>query len=201
MLASRSFKAHTVGTDLLIARLMTTALPRSRAVSSFMSTMTSENFPSDPEQTETDLARLERRWAELLSELRVAQTGTQILTGFLLSLVLQPLFQSISSAEKFLYLCLVILAVLATILAIAPVSLHRAMFGRPGAKASILASTNLILRLTLVVIALLLAGTVSFVFAIAVGQTSGIIAGIVTLFGITVAWAVTPYRALRGLPR
>jgi hypothetical protein len=166
-----------------------------------MYTMTNLNPANDPEQTETDLARLERRWTELLSELRVAQTGTQILTGFLLSLVLQPLFQSITAGEKFLYLCLVVLAVLATVLAIAPVSFHRAVFGRPGAKAAIVASTHLILRLTLVVISLVLAGTVAFVFAIAVDQTAGITAGIIAFVGITIAWVVTPLRALRGLSR
>jgi len=163
--------------------------------------MTNENISHDPEQSETDLARLERRWTELLSELRVAQTGTQILTGFLLSLVLQPLFQSITAGEKFLYLCLVILAVLATVLAIAPVSFHRAVFGHPGAKASIVASTNLILRLTLVVISLVLAGTVAFVFAIAIDQSAGIVAGIVAFVVIAVMWVVIPYSTLRNLPR
>ena len=166
-----------------------------------MGTMTNSHFANDPEQSETDLARLERRWTELLSELRVAQTGTQILTGFLLSLVLQPLFKDITPGEKILYLCLVVLAVLATVLAIAPVSFHRAVFGRPGAKASIVASTHLILRLTLVVISLVLAGTVAFVFAIALDQNAGIIAGVVAFIAIGVAWVVTPYRALRGLPR
>ncbi len=164
-----------------------------------MSTMTDTRVENDPEATETELARLERRWTELLSELRVAQTGTQILTGFLLSLVLQPLFQDISDGEKILYLCLVILAVFATVLAIAPVSFHRAIFGRPGAKATIVASTHVILRLTLIVIALVLSGTVAFVFAIALDQTAGLIAGIATIIGISIAWVVTPYRALRGL--
>ncbi|MBK5238639.1 MAG: hypothetical protein JJE28_05965 [Actinomycetales bacterium] len=163
--------------------------------------MTETNFADDPEQTETELARLERRWIELLSELRVAQTGTQILTGFLLSLVLQPLFQDITSGEKILYLGLVVLAVLATVLAITPVSFHRALFGRPGAKASIVASTHFILRLTLVVISLVLAGTVAFVFSIALNQTAGIIAGVIALIVIGIAWVVTPYRALRGLLR
>ena len=175
------------------------ALPRSRVVSSFICTMTDTHRENDPESTETDLARLERRWTELLSELRVTQTGTQILTGFLLSLVLQPLFQQITHAEKILYLCLIILAVFATVLAIAPVSFHRVIFGRPGAKEKVVASTHRILRLTLVVISLVLSGTVAFVFSIAVSETAGLIAGITTLVGIIIAWVVTPYRALRGL--
>ncbi|WP_291053049.1 DUF6328 family protein, partial [Herbiconiux sp.] len=38
---------------------------------------------------ETENERLDRNWNELLQELRVIQTGTQILTGFLLAAVFQ----------------------------------------------------------------------------------------------------------------
>ena len=35
---------------------------------------------------ETPMQRLDRNWADLLQELRVVQTGVQLLTGFLLTL-------------------------------------------------------------------------------------------------------------------
>ena len=41
---------------------------------------------------ETPTERYDRNWIELLQELRVLQTGTQILTGFLLALAFQPAF-------------------------------------------------------------------------------------------------------------
>ena len=36
---------------------------------------------------ESEKERTSRKWNEMLQELRVAQTGVQVLTGFLLSLI------------------------------------------------------------------------------------------------------------------
>jgi hypothetical protein len=46
------------------------------------------------ERRETSLQRLDRNWADLLQELRVIQTGVQLLAGFLLT---QP-FQTASNS-------------------------------------------------------------------------------------------------------
>ena len=102
----------------------------------------------DPEVEESEYDRLERRWTEQLSELRVTQAGTQIMMGFLLTLSFQPSFETISLFERNLYLSLVITATLATVLAIAPVSFHRILFGHPGAKARVVSITQVLLRLT-----------------------------------------------------
>ena len=49
--------------------------------------MTDEQRPARYQRDEEDEAeRLDRHWAELLQELRLAQTGTQILFAFLLSI-------------------------------------------------------------------------------------------------------------------
>ncbi|WP_261869236.1 DUF6328 family protein, partial [Mycobacterium marinum] len=42
---------------------------------------------------ETELERLDRNWTSLLQELRVVQTGVQLLTGFLLMLPFQQRFE------------------------------------------------------------------------------------------------------------
>ena len=36
--------------------------------------------------------KMDRNWNDILQELRVTQTGTQILTGFLLAIAFQPRF-------------------------------------------------------------------------------------------------------------
>ena len=59
------------------------------------------------------------------------------MTGFLLTLPFQPAFATIDSLEGNLYLALLITATLATVMAIAPVSFHRILFGHPGAKTRI----------------------------------------------------------------
>lgn len=50
--------------------------------------MTADNIDADPRdgRDETQQERHDRNWIEILEELRVIQTGTQILTGVLLTL-------------------------------------------------------------------------------------------------------------------
>lgn len=46
---------------------------------------------------ESPSERADRNWYEVLQELRVMQTGTQILTGFLLALAFQPAFADLDA--------------------------------------------------------------------------------------------------------
>src|SRR5215213_4013511 len=77
---------------------------------------------------ETERERINRNWDELLQELRVTQTGVQILTGFLLTLPFQQRFALLDDAQQAVYLTTVGFAVLATGLLVAPVSHHRSVF-------------------------------------------------------------------------
>src|SRR5688572_8692633 len=92
-----------------------------------------ESMPADttaPVRRETAAERDDRNWSEVLQELRVLQTGTQILTGFLLALAFQPAFADLDAGKKIFYLVLVVLAALSSIVALAPVSVHRMLFRR-----------------------------------------------------------------------
>ena len=163
--------------------------------------MTNHVSSVDPEQSESELDRLERRWTEQLSELRVTQAGTQIMMGFLLTLSFQPAFATISVLERNLYLALVITATLATVLAIAPVSFHRILFGHPGAQARVVAITQVLLRFTLVLVGLVLAGTVALIFNVVLGNTAGIIGGVCAAVVIATVWMAMPMAVLRKLPK
>jgi hypothetical protein len=140
---------------------------------------------------ESATARIERNWAEILQELRVVQTGTQILTGFLLTLPFQQRFGALGPWEIGVYLTLVSLAALATILALTPVALHRALFRR-GAKPRMVAIANRLLRASLLVIGLTLTGTTLLVFSAVVSPASGIVAGAITLVVATTGWVLYP---------
>jgi len=61
---------------------------------------------------ETPDERMDRNWNELLQELRVAQTGVQILTGFLLTVPFQQRFGDLDTFQTDVYLAFVALAVL-----------------------------------------------------------------------------------------
>ena len=65
---------------------------------------------------------------ELLQELRVSQTGVQILTGFLLTLPLQTTFARLTTFERNTYVAAIAFSILATCLLIAPVAMHRILF-------------------------------------------------------------------------
>src|SRR5690242_3369672 len=114
-----------------------------------------EDAVPDDGRDETEGERLDRNWNELLQELRVTQTGTQVFTGFLLTIPFQQRFGDLTASQLTIYLVLVGFSCLATVLAIAPVSLHRALF-RQGAKTRIVHTANVLLILALAAVALTL---------------------------------------------
>ena len=147
---------------------------------------------ADPDdgRDETVSQRMDRNWIELLQELRVTQTGTQILTGFLLAVAFQQKFDQLSAAQHRLYLALIVTAVLTTALALAPVNLHRALFRRH-AKVALVRVSNVIIRVVLLGVALVLAGTLVLIFDVVSGTRAAVLAGIV---------AVVVLGALASLP-
>jgi hypothetical protein len=154
--------------------------------------MTSTTESADPgAEPETQLQRLERNWGEILQELRVLQTGTQILTGFLLAMAFQQRFTTLSAVQLVTYLTLVALSVLAAVLALAPVALHRALFRRH-AKVFLVRAANTILRVALVVVGVTLSGIILLIFDVVVSPTAGIIAGSITAVVCLAAWLAIP---------
>ncbi|MEU6666716.1 DUF6328 family protein [Streptomyces sp. NPDC046727] len=79
---------------------------------------------------ETEEERADRMWGELIQEVRVAQTGVQILFGFLLTVVFQPRYASLATTDQTIYIVTVVLGASATGALIGPVSLHRLVSGR-----------------------------------------------------------------------
>ena len=134
--------------------------------------------------------RMDRNWNEILQELRVTQTGTQIFTGFLLTIAFQSRFSELTTFQVRVYLTLVIAAVLTTALGLAPVNLHRGLF-RKGAKMMIVQTAHIIMRITLVGVALMLIGTVLLIFDLVLDRRAALIAAGATLL-IVIVLAVLP---------
>jgi hypothetical protein len=147
-----------------------------------------------PDRDETPTEGLDRNWDEILQELRVTQTGTQILTGFLLTLAFQPRFTDLDPFQVTVYLCLVVLAALSTGLGLAPVSLHRGLF-RKKAKAEMVKVADTLLQVILGAIALLLSGTTLLIFDVVTGRAAGLTAGLVTLVLTVALWVLLPFGA------
>lgn len=125
---------------------------------------------------ESENERMDRNWNELLQELRVTQTGTQILFGFLLAVAFQPQFGRLDQFQLTVYLILVVLAATTTALALAPVSLHRALFRR-GQKANVVRLGHNLVVLALIGVGLTLTGTTLLIFDVTVGRPQSFIAG------------------------
>jgi len=149
---------------------------------------------------ETPAERADRNWSEVLQELRVMQTGTQILTGFLLALAFQPAFAELSDGQRTFYLTLVVLSALSSIVALAPVALHRFLF-QQHAKPMVVAYGHAALITALLTVSLLLVGVVSFVFDVVVGTSAAWIAFGVLAIVIIGLWVVAPAVIRARLPR
>ena len=140
--------------------------------------------------------KMDRNWAELLQELRVLQTGVQILAGFLLTLPFQSRFETLDGFQLALYLTNVVLAALTTALILLPVSAHRRLF-RKGLKDTLVASADRIAKVALAGVALLSVGTSALVFDVAAGRTAGLTAGGGLLAVLLVLLVLIPNRLRR----
>lgn len=143
--------------------------------------------------------QLDRNWSELLQELRVSQTGVQILTGFLLTMPLQPKFGDLEGFTRNVYAAAVILCLLATVLLIAPVAMHRLLF-RQQLKESIVLAGDKLAKAGLVVLATAMTSVAALVFGIVFGDRVGQLAGAVSVVLFLVAWLALPLVISRKSP-
>lgn len=81
-------------------------------------------------RNESEADRLDRHWQELLQELRVAQTGVQILFAFLLVVAFSGPFQEAGAYTHGVFAATLVVTAMATALLIAPVSVHRLVYRR-----------------------------------------------------------------------
>ncbi len=149
-----------------------------------------------PERDESATERADRNWGELLQELRVSQTGVQLLTAFLLSLPFQQRFSTLGRGEHVVYLVAVALSVTATGLLVAPVAVHRAVF-RHHEKRQLVDMGDRAARAGLTFLALAVSDVVALIFAVVVGRPAGLAAGLGTLALMICLWWVLPWRVRR----
>lgn len=123
-----------------------------------MRRLAAADMPSPPGQGH----HLDRNWQELLQELRVAQTGVQILTGFLLTIPFTPRFEGLGAQRHAVYAAILCMSVVATFLLMTPVALHRALF-HEGARPWLVETADRLARWGLGAQALAIAGVVWFI--------------------------------------
>lgn len=148
---------------------------------------------------ETPTQRLDRNWEDLLQELRVVQTGVQLLTGFLLTLPFQSRFSHLAGFQRNVYLITVACAIGSVGFLITPVSLHRLVFRRHLRRRMVtLAHHSALIGLTL--LGCCMVGVVHLTFAIVAGELAGAIAAIAAALLLVVLWAALPLWLRSKLP-
>lgn len=151
-------------------------------------------------RNETREEQLDRNWAELLQELRVLQTGVQILAGFLLTLPFQQRFEELDDFQVGLYLVNVVIATLTTAFILLPVSVHRRLF-RQRLKEALVSSADTITKIALAGVGMLSVGTAALVFDVTAGRSAGLTAGGVLLAVLLILLIYIPLHLNRRAAR
>jgi hypothetical protein len=140
---------------------------------------------------EDPLERADRNMIEMLQELRVAQTGVQILFAFLLSLAFTDRFARIDEFQRWTYVVTLLLTAVTTALLVAPAAIHRMLFGR-GVKAITVRIGHRLFVAGLASLALTLVGAVLLVLDVAVGHAFALWSSAVLLVVLVGLWFVLP---------
>ena len=143
------------------------------------------------ERGETEEQRLDRNWTSLLQELRVVQTGVQLLTGFLLTLPFQQRFDVLDATLRTVYLATVGCSVGATVLLIAPVGMHRMLFRRHRLQVLVSAAHRCAYA-GLALLGMALTGVTVIVFGAVSGANAALVAGACALALFTFFWWMLP---------
>ncbi|MFI5707669.1 DUF6328 family protein [Kribbella sp. NPDC051620] len=135
--------------------------------------------------------RLDRQWIELLQELRLAQTGTQILFAFLLGIAFTNVFEDADAFTHTVYACTLVASALATGLFLAPVSLHRIVFQRKVRDKMIPIAAKMTVG-GLVILIVAISGGLLLVLDVALNRTAAIVIVAVVVAWFVVFWYVLP---------
>jgi hypothetical protein len=142
---------------------------------------------------ESEDQRADRNFGEILQELRVAATGVQVLFGFLLTMPLQPRFQSLDTYERGLHVFAVLALAVATTCLVAPVAWHRILF-RQRMKREIVDVANRLVKVGLGALALGVVAVITLVLDLVL-TTGWAVSLAATVAVLTVMlWLVAPLR-------
>jgi hypothetical protein len=128
------------------------------------------------DRDESESERLDRNWGELLQELRITQTGLQLLSGFLLTLPFTQVFPTLDDGQEVLYLSLVVIAGIGVGVNMTPIMLHRRVF-RAHLKNRVVAVGHVMIQVVMAAITLLIVGMAVLIFSVVISWTAGLVAG------------------------
>jgi hypothetical protein len=140
---------------------------------------------------ETEQERLNRNINELLQELRVSQTGVQVLFAFLLAIPFSQRFNAVTAFQRDVYYAAVLLSGMAAVFFIGPVSFHRILFRRQK-KARLIVTANWMAIAGLACLAVAMIAVVLFITDFLFSDTAATVAAACFGAAIIVLWYALP---------
>lgn len=142
---------------------------------------------------ETELERWDRNLIELLQEVRVIQTGVQVLFAFLLTAPLAARFPELTDFQRYCYFVTLLATGAAAVLLMAPTAYHRILFRR-GDKRFLVEVANRFTLAGMTFVAISMIGALLFVTDLMFDGAAVIVTAFVAALGCLLAWCVLPLR-------
>jgi hypothetical protein len=152
------------------------------------------------DRNETRSEKLDRNWNDMLQELRVVQTGVQLLSGFLLTLPFTQRFGDLDVWQERLYLALVLTAGLAVGATLTPIMVHRRVFGQR-VKDRVVSAGHLFLQVVMILLALIIVGISTLIFSVVIGWNAALVVAIASGAVLAVLLVVVPLVIARSNAR
>ncbi|MEE1619822.1 DUF6328 family protein [Zafaria sp. Z1313] len=147
---------------------------------------------------ETPQERSDRNWNDLLQELRVMQTGAQIITAFLMMLPFQSRFEDLGAFQQGFYIGLLAFSALLTGLIMTPVAIHRRFFGKQVKEATV-RHGHRIVKISVVSIGVMVSACVFFIVDVMLGIGPSLAIGLGVLAAVLFLLVALP-RMLKPRP-
>ena len=150
----------------------------------------------DQHRHETDEERADRNLVELLQELRVLQTGVQIIFAFLLGIAFTPRFAQLSATQQDVYITALLMSVVSVAVLATPVAVHRGLFRR-GMKERIVTVSTHCARVGTFLLSVALDCAVFLIIDVVLGRTvASILTGCIAA-AFFALWFVFPWTLRR----
>ena len=146
---------------------------------------------------ETPAERMDRHWNEMLQELRVTQTGVQVIFAFLLILPFQQRFEEVDDFSRRLYVVVVCLVAVSAVLTLAPVITHRFLYAKHK-RDMLLSIADWFTKTAFVTIGCALTGALLLALDMVIDRLVAIIAAALAAILILLVWVVVPIALLRA---
>ena len=149
--------------------------------------------PPLSERNETELERCDRHLSELMQEVRIAQTGVQVLFAFLLAVPFQQGFEKITPFQKGAYFGTLVCTAISAVMLISPTAYHRITF-RYQQKRQLVYYANRFSIIGLVFLALAMTGAIMLITDFLFGSTATALMTAATILVFGFFWFGLPLR-------